>query len=168
MAPRVTNNPRQIRAKGCNCPLCTAKYRPDQKSTRKDCIGPWQARYRNAAGEPKAKNYPVDKGGKRAAEAFLDKVRSEVRDRTHIDAGRSGITLRDWYEKWLKAQGGAETSKQRDGTSWKVHVEPEFAGWKVAEIGHMDVVADACAIAGVEIFAKDSELIVVPKGAAGR
>lgn len=152
MPRTASNNPRQIRAKGCNCALCAAKFRPDTKPTRKDCIGPWQARYRNAAGEPKAKNYPVDKGGKKAAEAFLDKVRSEVRDRTHIDSGRSGIMVRDWYEKWLKAQGGAETSRQRDGTSWKVHVEPEFGGWKVAEIGHMDV-ATWVARKGVGVYA---------------
>jgi hypothetical protein len=77
----ATNNPRQIRAKGCGCKLCVAKYRPDTKPTRKDCTGPWQARYRDPAGNQKAKNFPT----KKLAEAFLDTVRTTVRDRTYID-----------------------------------------------------------------------------------
>jgi integrase len=139
MAPRVSNNPRQIRAKGCNCPLCTAKYRPEAKPTRKDCIGPWQARYRDPAGKQCSKNFPIDKGGKKAAEAFLDTTRSNVRSRTYFDPVRGNIKLADWRTKCLEADLGAATTQQRAARSWKVHVEPKFGGWPLNTIEHMDV-----------------------------
>lgn len=137
MPKSATNNPRQIRAKGCGCKLCVAKFRPDVKPTRKDCTGPWQARYRDPAGRQKSRNFPT----KKAAEAFLDTVRSTVRDRTYIDPGRATITLGAWYEKWVDAQLGEATTQQRDATSWRVHVKPAFGDWKVAEIGNSDIEA---------------------------
>lgn len=135
MPKTASNNPRQVRAKGCGCQLCTAKFRPDEKPTRKGCIGPWQARYRDPAGRQKSKNFPT----KKEAEAFLDTVRSTVRGRTYIDPGRAGSTLADWYAMWCRAQRGEATTVQRDTTSWRVHVDPAFGGWKLVDIGHMDV-----------------------------
>lgn len=135
MPRKAANNPRQIRSKSCGCKLCTEQYRPDTKPTRKDCTGPWQARYRDPAGQQRAKTFPK----KAEAEAFLDTTRSRVRDHTYLDPTRSGITLGDWYAKWVNAHRGAATTRQRDLVSWKVHVEPAFGGWKIAEIGHMDV-----------------------------
>jgi integrase len=135
MPRRASNNPRQIRIKSCNCALCAEQFRPGTKPTRKDCTGPWQARFRDAAGIQKAKNKPTLK----EAEALLDKNRSNVRDRTYLDTARGQIKLKDWHAKWLVARRGERTTTTREDTSWKCHVEPEFGGWKLLDISHMDV-----------------------------
>lgn len=155
--PRTAgNNPRQIRSKTCGCKPCTAKYHPDRKPTRTTCTGPWQARYRDPGGNQRAKTFPT----KREAEAFLDTVRSTVRDRTYIDPGRAGTTLADWYEKWLAAHRGEATTLQRDTTSWRVHVLPAFGAWKLSDIGHMDVDAwVARKGAGVHAVIKSFQLL---------
>jgi integrase len=138
---KAVNNPRQIRSKSCGCKPCTEQYRPDAKPTRKDCTGPWQARYRDPAGNQKAKNFPISEGGKKAAEAFLDSTRTNIRGRTYLDPKRSGVTLAAWYEKWQETQHGAATTRQRDARSWKVHVAPRFGDWPLNTIEHMDVAA---------------------------
>lgn len=135
MARRAVNNPRQIRAKSCGCKLCTEKYRPGEQPTRKDCTGPWQARYRDPAGKQKAKNYPT----KKAAEAFLDRTRTEVRGGAFTDPARGNITCSDWYAKWIVSKRTGETTSERDERAWRLHVEPHFGTWKLADIGYIDV-----------------------------
>lgn len=138
MPAKAKNNPRQIRSKTCSCRLCVAKYRPAEKFTRKDCTGPWQARYRDPAGKQKAKNFSGT-GAKRKADAFLDQVRDQVRTGSFVDADRGQMKLADWYAKWWAAQRGSETTLQRNESAWTNHVEPYFGGWPLMTIGHLDV-----------------------------
>lgn len=160
MPRTAANNPRQIRSRTCGCKLCTAQYRPDEKPTRKNCEGPWQARYRDPSGKQCSRNFPVKDGGKKAAEAFLDSTRTTVRNRSYLDPSRGNVTLADWHAKWLGTHLGEATTRQRDARSWKVHVEPKFGGWPINTIEHMDVAAwVARPNAGVTAVIKSFQLL---------
>ncbi|MFF7313387.1 tyrosine-type recombinase/integrase [Streptomyces sp. NPDC008137] len=109
---------------------------------RRDCIGSWQARYRDPSGKQKAKNFPIDKGGKKAAEAFLDRIRTNVRERTYGDPKRGQITLSQWWELWWEAQPDrAVTTRNRKLSNWTVHVEPKWGQWKLCDLEHIELQA---------------------------
>lgn len=138
MPAKARNNPRQKSIESCGCATCAAKFRPGEKATRKDCTGPWQARYRDPAGKQKAKNFS-GKGAKRKAEAFLDQVRDQVRTGSFVDLDRGQISIEDWHAKWWPAQRGGDTTRQRNQSAWINHVQPHFGSWPLASIGHLDV-----------------------------
>ena len=135
MARKAANNPRQIRVKSCGCPLCVEEFRPGEKPTRKSCTGSWQARYRDPAGRQTSKNF----GSKTDALAFLDRIRTEVRGGVFTDPARGQVTCAVWHEKWLSSRRTGETTSERDEIAWRCQVEPHFGGWKIADIGYLDV-----------------------------
>lgn len=137
MARRAANNPRQIRSKSCGCAKCQEKHPSPERKRRRDCIGPWQARYRDPAGAQKARNFPT----RRDAEAFLDDVRSKVRSGTYLDPRRGEITLAQWWSLWWPAQDGKgrTTTRNRKLSAWRAHVEPKWSGWRLRDIGYIDV-----------------------------
>jgi integrase len=134
LARRAANNPRQIRSKTCGCPPCLAKY-PGDRPPRKNCAGPWQARYRDPDGTQRAKNLPT----RRDAEAFLDSVRTSVRVGTYLDPRRGQTTVAQWYDVWIQAQGGRPSTRARNNWAWTSHVEPKWGAWPLVAIGYMDV-----------------------------
>jgi integrase len=136
------NNPRQIPSKACGCPRCLKKYPPadyGERRPRRDCIGSWQARYRDLAGKQKAKNYTIEEGGKKAAEAFLDEVRTAVRQRTYRDPERGRILLGAWWKEWWEVEGkkGAIKTRNRKHSLWTAHIEPKWAGYKLIDLEYM-------------------------------
>lgn len=146
MGRRASNNPRQVRSKACGCIECMEKYPPgDQyadRRRRRDCVGPWQARYRDPAGKQKAKNFPISEGGKKAAEAFLDDVRSRVRRREYGDPRRGEITLSQWWELWWASQPErAVTTRNRKLSNWRVHIEPKWGRWRLCDLEHIELQA---------------------------
>lgn len=136
MPPRAHNNPRQIRSKLCGCPKCMEQY-PGERRHRRDCIGQWQARYRDPDGRQRAKNFTT----KGEADRFLDEVRTAVRSLTYIDPKRAEITLGQWYERWWEAQKGKgrTTTRNRKVSIWRAHLEPKWAAWPLASISYLDV-----------------------------
>lgn len=141
MGRRASNNPRQLRAKSCGCPKCMEEYPPEQhgeRRHRRDCIGAWQARYRDPAGRQKAKNYPR----KKEAEAFLDTVRDRVRSGTYLDPKRGEITLAAWWQEWWPGHMPARpTTRNRKLSAWTAHIEPKWGGRKLASIRASEVQA---------------------------
>lgn len=137
MPRKARNNPRQIRIKSCGCKLCVAQHRPDEKPTRKDCTGSWQARYRDPSGRQRHKNFPT----KKQAEAFLDKVRDKVRSGSFVDLDRGKMTLSEWYGKWRATRRIAANTGETAASVWSNHVEPHFGSWTLVSIGNMDVEA---------------------------
>ncbi|WP_369183293.1 tyrosine-type recombinase/integrase [Streptomyces sp. Y1] len=135
MPRRAQNNPRQIRNKACGCKLCLEAYPGDRKS-RRDCIGSWQARFRGPDGRQKARNF--EKKGE--ADAFLDKIRTDVRQGTYLDPKRGEITVTEWHAKWWETQKkkGRASTRGRKGRIWKTHVEPAWGDWKINGIGFLD------------------------------
>jgi integrase len=167
VARRAQNNPRQIRAKSCGCKLCTEKFRPGEQPTRRDCTGPWQARYRDPAGKQKAKNFPT----KKKAEAFLDSTRTDVRSGSFVDPARGNITCRAWYEKWAKARRTGETTSERNWRAWNSHVEPHFGDWRIGDIGYLDVeewITKLTKVTGVPTIIKAFRVLDPMLGAAVR
>ncbi|MFI7010028.1 tyrosine-type recombinase/integrase [Streptomyces sp. NPDC050145] len=139
MPRRASNNPRQLRSKSCGCALCLEEFPAEQHGERKrrrDCIGSWQARYRDPAGKQKAKNF-AKKG---EADDFLDDVRTRVRRRTYNDPVRGEITLADWWDKWWPSQPKrAVTTTNRKVSNWTVHIKPKWGAWRLCDLEHMEL-----------------------------
>jgi integrase len=138
MPAKARNNPRQIRVKSCSCKLCVDEFRPGEQWTRKACTGPWQTRYRDPAGKQRAKNF-VGVGAKKKAEAFLDRMRDQVRTGSFVDLERGQISIDAWHAKWWPAQRVSATTMQRNESAWRNHVQPHFGSWQLVSIGHLDV-----------------------------
>ncbi|MEH0586155.1 site-specific integrase [Streptomyces sp. B21-106] len=116
------------------------KY-PDRRR-RRDCIGSWQARYRDPSGKQCAKNFPISDGGKKVAEAFLDDVRSRVRRREYGDPKRGEITMSQWWELWWKAQPDrAVTTRNRKLSNWTAHIEPKWGRWRLCDLEYIELQA---------------------------
>lgn len=145
MGRRASNNPRQLRQKSCGCPECMAEYPPDQygeRNRRRDCIGSWQARWRDRAGKQQQKCFPIKDGGFKAAEAHLDKVRDQVRSRTYSDPKRGQITLAAWWEKWWEAQPDrAVTTANRKLSNWNAHLKPKWGEWRLCDLEYIELQA---------------------------
>ncbi|MFE9372318.1 tyrosine-type recombinase/integrase [Streptomyces sp. NPDC006711] len=124
--------------------LCIEEYPPGQHGDRKrrrDCIGSWQARYRDPTGRQTAKNFTKKDGGKTAAEAFLDKVHTSVRERTYRDPARGKITLETWHETWWEIQEkkGRTTTVNRKRCVWTKHVQPRWGGYRLVDLEFMEL-----------------------------
>ncbi|MFJ8049876.1 tyrosine recombinase XerC [Streptomyces luteogriseus] len=142
MPRRAVNNPRQIPSKTCGCKGCMKKYPAEQygeRRPRRDCIGSWQARYRAPDGKQKAKNYTIEEGGKKAAEAFLDATRTAIRQRAYRDPERGKITLGAfWKEFWeVQQKKGKVKTRNRKLSVWRAHIEPKWAGYKLIDLEYM-------------------------------
>jgi integrase len=110
------------------------EYPPEkygERKKRRDCLGSWQARYRDADGRQKAKNFP--KQGD--ATAFLDKVRESVRTGTYLDPKRGAVTLNDWWEEWWPGHMPERpTTRNRKLSLWNAHIKPKWGQRKLASI----------------------------------
>lgn len=134
MARRAANNPRQMRSKTCGCAACIEHYPPaehGERKKRRDCLGTWQARYRDGNGDQRAKNFPT----KKKADAFLDEVRTAVRGGTYLDPARGEITLGAWWKEWWPGHEPEKTTtRNRKLSSWTVHIEPKWGRRKLNSI----------------------------------
>ncbi|MFI8104752.1 tyrosine-type recombinase/integrase [Streptomyces sp. NPDC086023] len=139
MARRATNNPRQLREKGCGCKLCLEKYPAEkygERKSRRDCLGSWQARYRDPSGKQCGPVFPTQK----EASAHLDKVRTQVREGTYQDPKRGAITVDEWYEVWWPTvKIKSVTTKNRKLSAWTVHVQPKWGKRKLNSITWIQV-----------------------------
>ncbi len=135
MARRATNNPRQKRSKECGCALCMEAY-PGSRKARRDCIGPWQARYRDKDGKQCGPHFDTHK----EASAHLDKVRTQVREGTYQDPKRGAITVDDWYAIWWPTvKVKSVTTRNRKLSAWTVHVQPKWGKRKLNTITWLQV-----------------------------
>ena len=141
MPRRAANNPRQLRSKSCGCKLCLEHYPPadyGERKSRRDCLGSWQARYRDADGAQKAKNFPKAKD----ANAFLDKVRESVRSGTYLDPKRGEVTLAAWWQEWWPGHMPTRpTTRNRKLSLWSCHIEPKWGKRKLNTIRTAEVQA---------------------------
>lgn len=139
MARRATNNPRQIRSKTCGCTACLEAYPPEQHGERKkrrDCLGSWQARYRDPDGRQKSTNWPK----RSEAEAFLDRVRTRVRSGEYADPKRGQITVQEWWDMWWPAQPDRRTTTvNRKLSNWRCHIQPKWGAWRLCDLEHMEL-----------------------------
>ncbi|MFJ4847608.1 tyrosine-type recombinase/integrase [Streptomyces sp. NPDC088733] len=136
MARRALNNPRQRPSKLCGCKRCLTEF-PGERKPRRDCIGSWQARYRDADGKQRHKNFRT----KREADAFLDSVRSAVREGTYLDPTRGDITVEAWWKLWWKSQEnkGQTTTRNRKLSGWNAHIKPKWGRRKLNSLGYLEL-----------------------------
>ncbi|MET9923460.1 MULTISPECIES: tyrosine-type recombinase/integrase [Streptomyces] len=135
MARKPATNPRQKRSRTCGCVLCLADY-PGDRTPRRDCTGPWQARYRDLEGKQCGPTFPSYK----EAKAHLDKVRTQVREGTYQDPKRGAITVAEWYAIWWPTvKVKAVTTRNRKVSAWNVHVEPKWGRRKLNSITWIQV-----------------------------
>ncbi|MFM9602737.1 tyrosine-type recombinase/integrase [Streptomyces turgidiscabies] len=136
MGRRTTANPRQIRSKSCGCKLCLAKYPGNRPKTR-ECLGSWQARYTPPGQRERAVNFETEP----QAEHFLERTRTEIRERRWIDPARGEITLTMWHPLWWQSQTAQleENTIDRDGRSWRNHVQRRFGTVRLVDITWLDV-----------------------------
>lgn len=143
MGRKASNNPRQLRQKTCGCPKCMEAYPPEKhgdRNRRRDCQGSWQARYRDPDGKQQQKCFPISDGGKKAAEAFLDDVRTRVRKRTYADPKRGEITVTQWWDTWWPAQPKkAVTTTNRKLSNWRAHIEPKWGSWRLCDLEYIEL-----------------------------
>ncbi|MEV7491472.1 tyrosine-type recombinase/integrase [Streptomyces anulatus] len=162
MARRPANNPRQVRSRTCGCAECVEKYPPAEHGSRKarrDCVGSWQARYRDPTGAQKAKNFAK----KSDADAFLDKVRTEVRERRYRDPARGLIRLDAWWEIFWKIEQkeGRITTNNRKTGIWRKYVCPKWGGYRLVDLEYMALQAWLSNdVPGFDSQKKAKELIV--------
>lgn len=139
MARRATNNPRQLREKGCGCKLCLEKYPAEKygaRKARRDCTGSWQARYRDPDGSQCGPVFPTQ----REAVAHLDKVRTQIREGTYQDPKRGAVTVDEWYEIWWPTvKKKSVTTTNRKLSAWTVHVQPKWGRRKLNSITWVQV-----------------------------
>lgn len=139
MARRATNNPRQIRSKECGCALCIEAYPPGEYAERKprrDCLGRWQARYRDADGRQCGPRFDTYK----EAVAHLNKVKAALDAGTYQDPRRGSITVEQWYEIWWPTVDvKSVTTRNRKLSAWTVHVKPKWGKRKLNSITWIQV-----------------------------
>lgn len=140
MARRATNNPRQMRSKTCGCAECIEAY-PEadhgERKRRRDCVGSWQARYRDPTGKQKARNFKK----KGDADAFLDQTRTDVRQRRYRDPARGKIRLDKWWEIFweVEAKKGRLTTNNRKAGIWRKYIEPQWGGYRLVDLEYMEI-----------------------------
>lgn len=136
MGRKGANNPRQIRSKNCGCRQCLEAFPEPERKRRRDCVGTWQARYRDADGKQKARNFDT----KKRADGFLDEVRTNVRKGTYLDPARGNITLATWWGEWWPShKKGRPTTEARKLTSWRAHIEPKWGRRKLNSLTYMEI-----------------------------
>ena len=135
MGRRSTNNPRMIASSVCGCEFCKSKFPKPPRPSEVEHSGSWQARYTGLDGREHHHNEPdFDR-----ALAYLEKMRTEVRQRTWLDPARGDVTLCEWHEIWWPNQTGEDATLDRDERMWRVHVAPQFGSWKLYELGYMEI-----------------------------
>lgn len=135
MARRASNNPRQMPSTDCGCPRCLKEY-PGERKPRRDCIGRWQARYRDPHGKQCGPRFDTYK----EAQAHLDEVRTKVRQGTYQDPKRGAVTVADWYEIWWPTvKVKSVTTRNRKLSAWTVHVKPKWGARKLNSITWIQV-----------------------------
>ncbi|MGI5196528.1 tyrosine-type recombinase/integrase [Streptomyces sp. CA-288835] len=134
--PRATNNPRPNPSMRCGCHICLKKY-PGKRPKTDDHTGSWEARYTDPSGKTRSKTKPTYDD----AIAFLEQTRTEMRQRTWTDPARGEISLCAWHKLWwptaqLRIE---ENTEDRDGRSWRNHVEPAFGTWRLIDLTWLDI-----------------------------
>ncbi|MFC9861469.1 MULTISPECIES: hypothetical protein [unclassified Streptomyces] len=113
-----------MRSKTCGCTECIEAYPPaehGERKRRRDCVGSWQARYRDPIGTQKARNFKK----KADADAFLDQTRTEVRQRRYRDPARGKVRLAQWWEIFweIEAKKCRLTTNNRKIGIWRRYIE---------------------------------------------
>lgn len=131
-----TNNPRQIPTKLCGCQVCKAKYPGVARPSVRDCIGSWQYRYTDPSGRDRALN----RADYDDAVADGQRAATKVREGSWTDPVRGKIALRELWDIYYGLRKGVvDSTRARDISLWRTHIEPRFGDWPIISIGHEEI-----------------------------
>lgn len=77
------------------------------------------------------------------AKAFMGEIEASLAKGTYVDMAAGEARIGDLFEQWITGKGGTVTGGYVEDlkSSWRTHVEPRFAYWKINELRHSDVQA---------------------------
>lgn len=77
------------------------------------------------------------------AKAFMGEIEASLAKGTYVDAMAGEARLGDLFAQWITGKRGTVTDGYINDltASWRTHVEPRFAYWKINELRHSDVQA---------------------------
>jgi hypothetical protein len=91
--------------------------------------GRWRARYRDAAGEEHARHF----ARKVDAQRWLNEVTTAVVTGVYVDPAKSRVTVGEWADRWLAAQGHLKPStRARYEGLLRVQVLPTWEPYRSA------------------------------------
>ncbi|MEV0090382.1 tyrosine-type recombinase/integrase [Streptomyces sp. NPDC050738] len=127
-------------SKTCGCDGCFTRFPEPKRRKTKTHTATWQARYTGPGGRRDTENFPSEKLGI----AFLEKVRTEMRERRWLDPSRAEIALCAWHELWWPTQTRQDPDAQdpmewnqtmvRDYGMWENHIAPKFGSLQLWEL----------------------------------
>jgi integrase len=106
-------------------------------SIQKRDNGRWRARYRDADDREHARHF----ARKADAELWLAQVRADQLRGTYVDPRAGKVTLRDFAESWLAAQGHRPGTKRLYERTMRLHVLPVLGQRPMASIRRTDIQA---------------------------
>ncbi|MFD8597002.1 tyrosine-type recombinase/integrase [Kitasatospora sp. NPDC059646] len=123
MGRKATNNPRQMPSMQCGCPRCITEFPEPKRRRRRDCTGAWQARVYPPGEREYARNFENED----EAIAFLEKARTEIRERKWLDPRRGEIKISAWWELFQETMKNAEeNTKARDVWAYTNYIGPRW------------------------------------------
>ncbi|MFB6771095.1 tyrosine-type recombinase/integrase [Streptomyces sp. NPDC056337] len=141
----ASKNPRPNPSRRCGCPPCLKKYPPGkfpERAPADEHAGSWEARYADPSGKTRSKTKATYTEGVE----FLERTRTEMRQRTWIDPARGEITLAAWWRLWWPTQTKGEPriehwtqSQLRDEGMWRNHIAPTLGSFKLYELAWLEI-----------------------------
>lgn len=113
----------------CGCSRCREEYPTPKRRARKDCVGPWQARVYPARAPEYARNFD----DREAAVTWLEKTRTELKERKWLDPRRGQITIAEWWPKFRETQRAEDNTTARDEWAFTRWISPTFGGQQLLE-----------------------------------
>ena len=77
------------------------------------------------------------------AKAFMGEIEASLAKGTYVDVTAGEARLGDLFAQWITGKRGTVTDGYINDltASWRTHVEPRFAYWKINELRHSDIQA---------------------------
>lgn len=97
--------------------------------------GNWQANWREPSGKQRSKTFPT----KREANTFLAEMATAKSRGAYVSPHAGRTLFRDHAMKWMAARRTETTTSARDESVMRTHVLPQWGGWQLGKIGHLEV-----------------------------
>lgn len=97
--------------------------------------GVWQATVKHPAGRRYTRTDPL----KSVVIEWATQLELSIRRGDFIDPRAGKLTLAAWWEVWLSGRVVARATASKNETHWRVHIEPAFGSWPLAQISTVDV-----------------------------
>lgn len=120
------------------------KY-PGDRPAEKLHSGSWQARYTPPGQREQTKNWDTED----EAIAFLERIRTQIRERNFLDPKRAEISLCTWHTLWWPTQTGEKPGEEhpgdwkqslvRDYGMWDNHIRPAFGSYRLYELSWLEI-----------------------------